>query len=80
MVGCPANREATGRARSKNSATKFASKCSTRITTPVFVSRDQAKPTRLVYRRTSKTERTATLIRERDGKTLRDEFHYRLAP
>jgi hypothetical protein len=46
----------------------------------VFVSRDPTKPTKLAYRRTSNTELTATLIRERDGKTLRDEFHYRLAP
>jgi hypothetical protein len=46
----------------------------------VFVSRDQTKPTKLAYRRASKTELTATLIRERDGKTMRDEFRYRLVP
>jgi hypothetical protein len=46
----------------------------------IIVSRDQTKPIRLAYRRTSQTELTATLIRERDGKTLHDEFHYRLVP
>jgi hypothetical protein len=45
-----------------------------------FTSRDKAKPIQLVYRRSSKTQLDAALIRERDGKTLRDEFHYRIEP
>jgi rhamnogalacturonan acetylesterase len=44
-----------------------------------FQSRDDAKPIKLAYTRTNDKQLDAILIHERGGKTLRDEFHYRLA-
>jgi hypothetical protein len=42
----------------------------------VFVSRDKNRPTTLEYRQPSKGKLEGLLIRVRDGKTLRDEFHF----
>jgi hypothetical protein len=44
----------------------------------VFQSRDNTKPIKLAYTRTNDKQLDAILFRERDGKTLRDEFHLRL--
>jgi hypothetical protein len=42
----------------------------------VFVSRNKERPTTLEYRLSSKRRLDVFLTRIRDGKTLRDEFHY----
>ena len=44
----------------------------------MFVSRNKVKPVSLSYQRTGATELLGVLVHERDGKTNREEFHYRL--
>ncbi len=44
----------------------------------LFVSRNKLKPTSLSYQRTGASELLGVLVRERNGKHVRDEFHYRL--
>jgi hypothetical protein len=46
----------------------------------LFVSRNKQKPVSLSYQRTGPSELLGVLVHERDGKKLRNEFHYRLTP